>query len=150
MLTTAVRACNMPTNPTNSPKVVDFSAYKMKMENDQEVKLSNYSPCEQDVVAFLRVLRFLQLKTASEQVEIESNADGITISLTEYASNTGDESDTVDYTTISHKTLVPFPFMLVDLDPSELTVHDSGQNTVELFSDSMATMMTKMQSSRKP
>lgn len=142
----AVRDCDMPKTPLIDPKVVDLASYKQKAMQDQEVKMLDYAPTEQDVVAFLRVLRFLQRKTLSEQVEIESNADGITISLTEYKSDEDDaDMSTVEYTTISHKTFVPFPFMLVDIDPSELTIHESGKNTVEMFAESAASMMTKLE-----
>lgn len=141
---TAVRNCEMPKHPID-PKVVDLSSYRKNLE-DQEVKMVDYEPTEEDVVAFLRVLRFLQKKTDSEQVEIESNADGMTISLTEFRSEDEDpEISTVEYTTISHRTFVPFPFMLVDIDPSELTVHDDGRNTVELFAASAANMLSRLQ-----
>lgn len=137
---------NLQSMPTPPSKVVDLSAYKRQLEQEQEVKMADYTPCEQDVVAFLRVVRYLQKKTESEQVEIESNADGLTLVLTEYLSDNDLESETIDYTTVSHKTFIPFPFMLVDLDPSELTVHETGQNTVELFSDSFAHMMMALRS----
>lgn len=143
---TAARALDMPIPPIKESKVVDLAAFKRKIEEDQEVKLSNYVPCEQDITSFLRVLRYLQKKTASEQMEIESNADGITFSLTEFISDAeNDDGDNIDYTTISHKTFVPFPFMLVDLDPSELTVYESGQNTVDLFSSSIVDTLTSLQ-----
>lgn len=138
---TAVRKCNMPKTPILDPKVVDLASFRQKVNEDQEVKMVDYVPSEQDVVAFLKVLRYLQKKTDAEQVELEANADGFTIGLTEFETVTDDSDTSIDYTTISHKTFVPFPFMLVDLDPCELTVHPSGQNTVELFSESLAGMM---------
>lgn len=147
---TVVRNCDMPKTPIIDPKIVNLAAYKQQQLQDQEVKMLDYEPTEQDVIAFLRVLRFLQLKTSSEQVDIESNADGITIGLTEFKSEEDDpDASTVEYTTISHKTFVPFPFVLVDIDPSELTVHESGKNTVELFAASAATMMTRLQAGVK-
>lgn len=147
---TAVRNHDMPKEPLIDPKVVSLASYKQKMLQDQDVKMLDYNPTEQDVIAFLHVLRFLQKKTSSEQVDIESNADGITISLTEFKSDDDDpDASTVEYTTISHKTFVPFPFMLVDIDPSELTVHESGKNTVELFAASAATMMTRLEAGGK-
>lgn len=148
MLTT-VRTCDM-SNTQPDPKVVDLASFKKKLEQDQEVKLSNYTPCAQDITAFLRVLRYLQKKTMSEQMEVESNADGLTFSLTEFVSDTeNSDGDNIDYTTISHKTFVPFPFMLVDLDPSELTVYDNGLNTVDLFSESIVHTLTSLQVKRK-
>lgn len=147
---TAVRKSDMPNTPVNDPKVVDLAAFKRKLEDNQEVKLSNYVPCEQDITSFLRVLRYLQKKTGSEQMEVESNADGITFSLTEFISDVeNDDGENIDYTTISHKTFVPFPFMLVDLDPSELTVYESGQNTVDLFSASIVDTLTSLQVKHK-
>lgn len=141
---TAVRNCDMK-EPLIDPKIVSLASYKQRVLQDQDVKMLDYAPTEQDVISFLRVLRFLQKKTLSEQVEIDSNADGITIALTEFKSDDDDpDASTVEYTMISHKTFVPFPFMLVDIDPSELTVHESGKNTVELFAESAATMMTRL------
>ena len=136
---------NLQSMSTTHSKVVDLSAYKRQVEEEQEVKMANYLPDEQDVMAFLRVLRYLQKKTDSEQIEIESNADGLTLVLTEFISDNEQDLETIDYTTISHKTFIPFPFMLVDLDPSELTVHETGQNTVELFSESFARMLVTLQ-----
>lgn len=140
----AVHNCDMK-EPLIDPKIVSLASYKQRVLQDQDVKMLDYAPTEQDVISFLRVLRFLQKKTLSEQVEIDSNADGITIALTEFKSDDDDpDASTVEYTTISHKTFVPFPFMLVDIDPSELTVHEGGKNTVELFAESAATMMTRL------
>lgn len=146
----AVHNCDMK-EPLIDPKIVSLASYKQqKVLQDQDVKMLDYVPTEQDVIAFLHVLRYLQKKTNSEQVEVESNADGITISLTEFKSEDEDpDASTVEYTTISHKTFVPFPFMLVDIDPSELTVHESGKNTVELFAASAATMMTRLEAGGK-
>lgn len=146
---TAVRNCEMK-EPLIDPKIVSLASYKQRVLQDQDVKLLDYQPTEQDVIAFLHVLRFLQKKTSSEQVDIESNADGITIALTEFQSDDDDpDASTVEYTTICHKTFVPFPFMLVDIDPSELTVHEGGKNTVELFAASAATMMTRLEAGVK-
>lgn len=143
---TAVCNVEMPKEPIIDPKVVSLASWKQKALADQEVKMLDYSPTDQDVIAFLRVLRFLQRKTPSEQVEIESNADGITISLTEFRSDDEDpDLSTIEYTTISHRTFVPFPFLLVDIDPSELTIQEDGRTAVELFAESAATMLTKLQ-----
>lgn len=149
-MVTVARNFEMPELPSD-PKVVDLSSYKKKHDDDQPVKLNDYVPCGQDITAFLRVLRYLQNKTHSEQVEVEANADGITLSLTDVISS-GDldhDEDTIDYQTISHKLFVSFPFMLMDIDASELTVYEDGRNTIDMFSESMVHTILQMKAGAK-
>lgn len=132
-----VRAMNQP----NQTKIVDLTAHRARIAEREEVKLGDITPTAQDVESFLKVLRYLQNKTNANQAEIESNADGLTVSLTEYHTVEGDQGSTIEYTTTTRKIFIPFPFMLMDLDPSELTTHPSGKNTVELFCESMAALL---------
>lgn len=112
--------------------LTDRLAQVKQQADDEQAKLNNFEPTVQDIHTFLMVLRHLQKRSSSQAVEIECAAEFLQVKITE---STADElTNKAMFFDVQQKARIitfDFPWHILDLDKSELSLDDDGTTAVD-------------------